>query len=109
MSTIQERIAADLSKFVSPTVFGKTATYAPTGGTPSAINIIYDKAYRPIDLVDGTFEGAQLSALCRTTDVATVKQGDLLVIGGINHYVLHVHPDLEGMTRLILSLDNIHG
>ncbi|MEW6304688.1 MAG: head-tail joining protein [Verrucomicrobiota bacterium] len=107
---LQDRIAADAGKFTDPTLFGSAATYTPSGGSATTINVLFSRPgeLQPI-APDAQFEGYNPSALCKATDVASAKKGDTLVISGTTYYVIKALPASEGMRVLELSEDPQHG
>ena|SRR4030067_1899703 len=95
----------DLDIFFSDD-FTQDATYTPQGGQASTIKIIFDNAFKVIDISTG-IESALPAATCKTSDVASVKHNDTLVINSITYYVSGIQPDGTGITKLILSKDMV--
>ena len=91
--------------FFSNNPFIKTATYTPYGGSSKSVQIIFDAPYS-LSSVDGiTYTNANPSAVCKTSDVATVNDQATIVIDTTTYYVVDAQPDGTGITRLILSTE----
>ena len=94
--------ADDRASFVAD--FGVSATYTPAGGVSSAITVIFDNEFIPVDTgASVSFAMQQPKALAITADVLSAAEGDTLAINGITYTIRIVMPDGTGMTELMLE------
>ena len=102
-------VEADLGIFFNSNDFGTTATYTPNGGSASTITVLFDKPFNsvPLDTGDGDIESNTPTVLCKTSDVASVAHGDVLVVNSTTYSVVGVQADFgsgyQGTTLLILE------
>lgn len=90
----------DLSEFFDPDEFADTATFTPAGGSPSAVNGIYDGSYvEPFADVEGNAP----RFTCPTASIPDVQDGDALAVRGISFKVAGVQPSGQGKTVLVLK------
>lgn len=84
--------------------FGSSATYTPSGGSPSTITVIYDEPYLGVD-PDGqvAVESKNPTCLAKTSDVSDATHGATLVISSTTYNVVGVQPDGTGITILELE------
>ena len=94
---------------------GNTATFTPSGGSASSINIIINEEY--VDLGDGMVfnEGTQPTIYVFYNDVPNVAYGDSIVVHAIkdldgntlkaqtSYIVVNVEPDKTGLIKLALE------
>jgi len=73
------------------------------GGSPSTVNVIFDREY--IEILVGTpgIEGDEPIALGKASDFPNVKQGDTLNITSVNYEIVVIKPDGTGMILLVLK------
>ena len=111
MSDLTTQLATDVTDcFLKTTEFADAATYTPSGGSPASVVVLFEAPYSPTNPLTGfEYENAAAMALGKTTDFASAKTGDTLIVSGTTYYVIGVHPDGLGMTALILSLEAQHG
>lgn len=83
--------------------FGVAATYRAS----AAITVIFDKpgSVQTIDGVMGIITEPQCHA--RTADVPSAAKNDTVRIGSTTYYVTQPFPDGAGMTRMILSENQV--
>lgn len=94
--------ADDRAAFV--TDFGVVATYTPSGGSPSAIIVIFDNEFIPVDTgASVSFAMQQPKVLVVSSDVPNVAEGDALAIDGTTYIIRIVMSDGTGMTELMLE------
>lgn len=83
--------------------FGIQATYTPSGGSSVAITGIFDKAYREVNGGEVDFSLYEPEFMCRTSDVPSAVEGDVIVCEGITYTVIVVMSDGTGMTTMSLE------
>ena len=96
--------ATELAIFFDVDDFGTAATYTPVGGAASTVNGIFDNpqaSRNATDLLDITIPAPQF--VCRTSDVASVAEGDSLVVGGVSYIIRVTLTDGTGVTTLLLE------
>lgn len=98
-----DQISTDLSTFVDSDDFATSATYTPSGGVASTINVIFDDEFHELNAETNSVETSSPQAWVVDSDVSGVAHGDTLVISSTTYYVRGVHPDGTGITLLILS------
>lgn len=96
---------ADRAAFLDPTEFGSAAIYTKSGGSPVALNAIFDSDYFAVELgAQVPVEGSRLRLLCRDHDLpAGAAHGDAVAVAGRSCVVREIHPDGTGMTSIILE------
>jgi hypothetical protein len=101
--------ASDLSDFFSTNDFAVEATYTPSGGSASTINVIFDKPFNSIPLDSGEMdvESNTPTALCISSDVSSVAHGDALIIDSTTYNVVGIQESagsgFQNSTLLILE------
>ena len=101
--------ASDLADFFNTSDFGVAATYTPSGGSASTINVIFDKPFNsvPLDTGEMDVESNTPTALCISSDVSSVAHGDALVVDSITYYVVGIQESagsgFQNSTLLILE------
>ena len=86
--------------------FGVSATYTPSGGTATAVTVIFDNDYIPVDTgASVAFAMNQPKAMARTQDMPSAAEGDAIVIGGVNYIIRVVMTDGTGMTEIMLEAE----
>jgi len=96
--------ATELAIFFDVDDFGTAATYTPDGGSASTVNGIFDDpqaSRNATDLLDITIPAPQF--VCRTSDVASVAEGDALVVNSVSYTIRVVLTDGTGVTTLLLE------
>lgn len=96
--------ATELAIFFDVDDFGTAATYTPVGGAASTVNGIFDDpqaSRNATDMLDITIPAPQF--VCRTSDVASVSEGDSLVVGGVSYIIRVTLTDGTGVTTLLLE------
>src|SRR3990172_7327844 len=96
---------SEIDCFFDP-VLTVDAIYTPQGGQASSIKVLFDNDFKVIDLSTG-IESAAPAVTCKTSDVASVKHNDTLVISSVTYYVSGIQQDGTGITILILSKDMV--
>jgi len=96
---------SEIDCFFDP-VLTVDAIYTPQGGQASSIKVLFDNDFKVIDLSTG-IESAAPAVTCKTSDVASVKHNDTLVISSVTYYVSGIQQDGTGITILILSRDMV--
>lgn len=86
--------------------FGVTASFVRDKryGTEANVTGIFDNEYFAVD-AGGSVPVAmqQPTFLCRTADIASVAQNDILTISGLTYRIRNIQPDGQGMTMLMLE------
>tara|TARA_Y100000310_G_scaffold63046_1_gene58337 strand:- start:1309 stop:1635 length:327 start_codon:yes stop_codon:yes gene_type:complete len=101
--------ASDLADFFNTSDFGVAATYTPSGGSASTINVIFDKPFSsvPLDTGEQDVESNTPTALCISSDVSSVAHGDALVVSATTYSVVGVQKSagsgFQDSTLLILE------
>jgi len=69
-----------------------------------SFNGIFDNDYRAIDAATGVaFASLDPRLVCRTADVSSIVEGDLLTISAASYKVVVIMPDGTGMTEFMLE------
>ncbi len=88
----------NLAGFFNADEFGIAATWSVG---PAAVTVIFDRAYlRQLGLMDGTSP----MAMAELASMATVAQGQTLVISGTTYTITGVEPDGTGLVLLHLRV-----
>lgn len=84
------------------------ASYTPAGGQASTVKVIFDKKYQvAVDLAGFAGVGTSGPAVTgKTTDFASAKSGDTIVISAVTYYIKTVEADGTGLTVMELSRDS---
>lgn len=88
--------AADRSAFVHGDGFGVSATYTPSGGAASTINVILDQPHTVADIGELGALDVAYRARVRADDVAAPAAGDSLVVGSQTFTVRGFRQDVSG-------------
>jgi hypothetical protein len=96
-------------------VFGEPVTYTPKGGSPFALQAVFDQGYKSLDLL-----GADDPGLSTANPVAGVRvsdfpspvfptQGDSVRVAqdGVLYLVMNVEPDGKGGAKLELNVAKV--
>jgi hypothetical protein len=85
-------------------VFAQTATFTPAGGQPKEIRTCFALGVGDVSLGGEIVpQGVVGQAGCRSLDIAGVKNGDTVEVGGVAYRVLKIQPDETGWTTLFLG------
>jgi hypothetical protein len=84
--------------------FASSATLT-IGSTATTINCIFDDAGMVQNIGGVDVITTEISALCKTEDVANATQGSTILIGLVTYYIIQNLPQIDGTTKLILSKD----
>lgn len=84
--------------------FGVEATWTTAAGAGKDIVVIFDKG--PVE-APGGYQNTQISALCKSSDVEGVADGDTILVDNVTYYIIAVEEEATGTTKLILSKDAI--
>ena len=101
--------ASDFSDLFLTDDFGTAATYTPSGGSASTINVLFDNPFSsiPLDTGEMDVESNTPTALAVSSDVASVAHGDAIVINSITYHIVGVQKDsgsgYQGTTLLMLE------
>lgn len=101
--------ASDLADFFNTSDFGVEATYTPSGGSASTINVIFDKPFNsvPLDTGEVDVESNTPTALCISSDISSVAHGDALVVSSTTYSVIGIQESagsgFQNSTLLILE------
>ena len=93
----------ELAEFFDTGAHGVAATYTPSGGSASTVNVILNDDYLSIPGGMMEVEGSTPVAVVRSSDVSSVAQGDALVVDSVTYSVVGVRPDGTGITELALE------
>ena len=89
--------------FFTEDEFITSALYTPEIGTPSTINVIFDRENSVTPIGPVAIENVSPTAICKTSDVPTVNNKCALLINGTPYVVQGVKPSATGLTTLELS------
>lgn len=94
----------DLSIFFELDDFGTEAVYTQTNKRPIKVNGIFDNPHASItatDMMDVTMP--KPSFVCRTVDIPTAAEGDIIKINNVTYTVRVVATDGLGVTTLVME------
>jgi hypothetical protein len=107
------QLASDLGNvFLNTGEFAVSGTWTPTGGSATAVSLIFDNPDLRFDPVSGVaFEGSEIKAHVKRSVFANAKKGEQIVIGSTTYYIREVKVGLDtgGITELGLSSQVQHG
>ena len=117
MSTFAFEDDSDFAAYFSADygAHGISATYTPSGGSASTINIILDEEYVEAEGESVDLEMTVPVAICRHIDVSSAGHGDTLAVAAVKdldgntlkaattYNVVEVRPDKTGITTLRLE------
>ncbi len=95
--------ASDLASFFDTDGHGSVASYTPSGGSASSINVIFNNEYVLIDEGDVGVNSTLPVITCRTTDVSSVAIDDSFVISAVTYKAKIIRPDGTGVTEIQLE------
>tara|TARA_R100000963_G_scaffold33993_1_gene26810 strand:- start:1782 stop:2111 length:330 start_codon:yes stop_codon:yes gene_type:complete len=100
----------DFSLFFDSDEFAETATYTPSGGSGSAISVIFDKPYQSVSMDSGNIdvEDIKPTVYCKTTDVSSAAHGDAIILDSITYFVIGIESmgQSGGQSLTILYLED---
>ena len=83
--------------------FAEVVTYTPSGGAPVSIKVQWEDPYQLTAMQGIQYQNANPNCLCKTSDVAAANDQATIIRSGVTYYVTETQPDGTGITRLILS------
>ena len=93
-----------VTDFLTDEFLSAAALFTPAGGQPKEIRTCFTLDAGEISLGGEIVpQGVVGQAGCRSLDVAGVKNGDTLEVGGVAYRVLKIQPDETGWTTLLLG------
>tara|TARA_R110000803_G_scaffold53554_4_gene109867 strand:+ start:454 stop:753 length:300 start_codon:yes stop_codon:yes gene_type:complete len=93
----------ELAEFFEVDEHGASANYTPSGGSASAIIVIFRHDYYLEDVGNVGVETQQAVITVQTSKVPGIAHGDLIEIDSINYNVVGVHPDGTGISEIVLE------
>ena len=93
----------DLAPYFNDEDFAEVATWTPTGGSPTSVNVIFDDEYVEIDSGQVGISGSRPMALCPVSAVPAIAEDEPFDIGGVNYKVAESKPDGTGLMIIILK------
>jgi pectate lyase len=93
----------ELSEFFGLGEHGTAATFTPSGGSGSAIVVVYNNLYFLEDAGNVGVETSQPIVTVESATVPGVAHGDVITIDSANFNVVGVRPDGTGITELVLE------
>lgn len=93
----------ELAEFFALDEFAQAATYTPSGGSASAINLIFRNEFFAVDEGSLTVETVQPVVTVQTSAVPSVAHGDTIATGGVTYNVIGIRPDGTGVTEIALE------
>ena len=87
--------ASDLAGYFDTDAFGVAATYTPSGGSGSAIDVILNREFVAVE-ANGTVGVESYSPVvhCRLSDVTNIGHGDPFLISSTTYTVVEVAKDV---------------
>jgi hypothetical protein len=95
--------ASDLASFFDTDSHGSVATYTPSGGSASSINVIFNNEYILVDEGEVGVNSTIPVITCRTSDVSSVAMNDTFVIDSVTYKSKIIRPDGTGVTEIQLE------
>jgi hypothetical protein len=102
--TLLDQIETDLDTFINDDDFAVDAIYTPVEGDSKIIKVIFDNAYKQMNLQTGVESGGT-SAQLKSSDVEDIAKDDTLEINDIAYNIIGIEPDGTGMIVVRLSED----
>lgn len=94
----------DLDAFLDVDEFATPVEVSFQGGGMAIISGIFDAPYLNAELGEYELDTNQPRLMCKAVDVAAVRRGDIVTIGGTGYDVLtNPQPDGTGMATLALA------
>ena len=92
-----------LAEFFEVDEHGTAANYTPSGGSASAITVIFRHDYYLEDVGNVGVETQQAVITVQTSKVPGIAHGDLIEIESTNYNVVGVRPDGTGISEIVLE------
>jgi hypothetical protein len=93
-----------VTDFLTDEFLSTSALFIPAGRSPMQIRTCFTLDVGDVALGgDIVPQGTVGQAGCRSLDIAGVKNGDTLEVGGVAYRVLKIQPDETGWTTLLLG------
>jgi len=92
----------DIDTMINTSEFAYSAVYTPDGGSPTAIDVIYDPNEVQIDPYTGAQAVIPPSITAKTTDVTGIRHKDVFVVDSVTYEVTK-HVDNKGVTFITLN------
>ena len=92
-----------LAEFFEVDEHGSAANYTPSGGSASAITVIFRHDYYLEDVGNVGVETQQAVITVQTSKVPGIAHGDLIEIDSTNYNVVGVRPDGTGISEIVLE------
>jgi len=92
-----------LAEFFEVSEHGTAANYTPSGGSVSAITVIFRHDYYLEDVGNVGVETQQAVITVQTSKVPGIAHGDLIEIDSTNYNVVGVRPDGTGISEIVLE------
>lgn len=93
----------ELAEFFEVDEHGSAANYTPSGGSVSAITVIFRHDYYLEDVGNVGVETQQAVITVQTSKVPGIAHGDLIEIDSTNYNVVGVRPDGTGISEIVLE------
>ena len=93
----------ELAEFFEVDEHGTAANYTPSGGSASAITVIFRHDYYLEDVGNVGVETQQAVITVQTSKVPGIAHGDLIEIESTNYNVVGVRPDGTGISEIVLE------
>lgn len=95
--------AADRLAFFNPQEFGVTSKITSnSSGSEFEVIGVFDNQFLSLDLGMGAVSTSELQFTCRTQDVISIEQGDILELEGVSYQITNLMADGTGITVLKL-------
>jgi hypothetical protein len=93
-----------VTDFLTDEFLSSTAVFTPAGGSSTEIRPCFTLGVGDVGLGGEIVpQGVVGQAGCRSLDIAGVKNGDTVEVGGVAYRVLKIQPDETGWTTLFLG------
>lgn len=94
-----------IAEFFDLSDFAQEAIYTNPSGVLSTIRVIFDQAFSATTIGRDDYETTSPMVHCKTSDVTDATSTCRVKVGTVNYYVIRKEYDVQGISRLILSLD----
>jgi hypothetical protein len=93
----------DVKQFFDTGMFAVPAVFTRGGAAVATADVIFNGPSRQVSLYETEVEEAQHRLLAPSADVADVKRGDDVAVGGGAYTVERIEPTGSGLTKLFLA------
>ncbi|MCP4989340.1 MAG: hypothetical protein GY928_25775 [Colwellia sp.] len=98
--TFKTDLTTDLDVFINTDEFAVDITYNST-----TIQGVFDNEFSSAVEGEMGIESTVPQVMVKTSDVASVVHGEVMIIESVNYNIIGIQPDGTGMTLILLSED----